>query len=83
MFLTNYFEKTSMYSNAQAKPMEEDNDDDIQDNEEDADNNADEKNDDKDNEEDEDNKDDKEKDFFAKMLKITKYTSLPNLVRLG
>ena len=40
-----------------------------------------------DNKEDEEDMDKKEgeekKFFFAKILKMTKYTSLPNLVRLG
>jgi len=38
--------------------------------------------DDDNNEDDEDNEDDEEF-FFAKMLKITKYTSLSNLVKLA
>ena len=37
-----------------------------------------------DHKDDEDNKDDKEEeDFFAEILKMTKFISLPNLVRLG
>ncbi len=33
---------------------------------------------------DEDNKEEEEKEFFfAKILRMTKYTGLPNLVRLG
>ena len=30
-----------------------------------------------------DKKQEQDKEFFAKILKMTKYTSLPNLVRLG
>ena len=43
--------------------------------------------DDEDNKEGEEDMDKKEKEdeefFFAKILKMTKYTSLPNLVKLG
>ena len=41
--------------------------------------------DDEDNKDEEEDMDKKEKEefFFAKILKMTKYTSLPNLVRLG
>ena len=48
---------------------------------------AEEDDDNKDDEVDKDDEDNKEEEdeeiFFAKILTITKYTSLPNLVRLG
>ena len=40
-------------------------------------------NNDEDDEDDEDDKDDEEEFFFAKMLKMIKYASLPNLVRVA
>ena len=76
--------KLSKLANAWAKLMEEEDDDDNNDND---DNNVD--NDEEKMKEDEDNNEekddvDKAKEFlFAKILKITKYTSLPNLVRLA
>ncbi len=39
--------------------------------------------DDEDKKEDMDKKEEEKQFFFAKILKMTKYTSLPNLVRLG
>ena len=39
--------------------------------------------DDEDDEDNKDNEDEEEEFFFAKILKMTKYTSLPNLVRLA
>ena len=54
----------------------EEEEDDVEDNEEEDDK------DDENNKDDKCNEEDKE-DFFAKMLKMTKYTSMPNLVRLA
>ena len=50
---------------------------------EDDNNNNNNDDDDKDDEDNEDNEDEEEEFFFAKILKMTKYTSLPNLVRLA
>ena len=57
--------------------MEEEDDNDNNNDNEDSENNE-------VDEDDKNNEDDKDEDFcLAKMLKITKYTSLPNLVRLA